>query len=107
MLLLADPPNEPPNINSIQPVSSTSFMINWTPQDPNYNYQISLINLRNSDQNRNKTVSAGESPVLVTGLSGDANYNVSVAAVNECGMNESNSATVYGEFLRCIATCLF
>ena len=33
----------------------------------------------------------------VTGLSGDDNYNVSVAAYNKCGMMESDSITVYGK----------
>ena len=43
----------------------------------------------------------------VTGLSGDANYNVSVAAVNMCGIMTSDPVTVYGEYHSCICVTIY
>jgi len=46
----------------------------------------------------NRTVPWNTNSYTVTGLSGDANYNVNVAAANICGMGSSDSVTVYGEY---------
>ena len=45
----------------------------------------------------NRTVPGNTNSYTVTGLSDDVNYNVSVAAVNRCGMMTSDPVTVYGE----------
>ena len=49
----------------------------------------------------NRTVPGNTNSYTVTGLSGDVNYNVSVAAVNMCGVNTSDPVTVYGECTPC------
>ena len=47
----------------------------------------------------NRTVPGNTNSYTVTGLSGVVNYNVSIAAVNRCGiMATSNPVTVYGEY---------
>ena len=45
----------------------------------------------------NRTVPGSINSYTVTGLSGDVNYNVSVAAVNMCGMNESDFVLAFGK----------
>jgi len=49
----------------------------------------------------NRTVPGNTNSYTVTGLGGDVSYNVSVAAVNMCGMMTSDPVTVYGE---CVCT---
>ncbi|XP_065910565.1 uncharacterized protein [Dysidea avara] len=83
-----------PTITSVQPLTSTSFTINWTSSDPNYNYTVIWTNLHTGVM-YNRTVPGNTNSYTVTGLSGDVNYNVSVAAVNRCGMNTSDPVTVY------------
>ena len=86
-----------PNITSVQQLSSTSFTVNWIPSDPNYNYTLLWTNLHTGVM-YNRTVPGNTNSYTVTGLSGDVNYDVSVAAVNKCGMNISDPpVTVFGE----------
>ena len=74
------------------------FTVNWTLSDPNYNsnYTVIWTNLRTGVM-YNRTVPGNTNSYTVTGLSGDVNYNVSVADVNKCGMT-SDPVTVYGEY---------
>ena len=98
MCILADPPNMAPTITLVQPLDRVSFSVYWISPDPSYMYQISWVNL-NTNQRIDTIVSQRESTYTVTGLSGEDNYNVSVAAVNECGMMLSDAVTVYGELI--------
>ena len=86
-----------PTIAEVQPLTSTSFIVNWTPSHPNYNYTVIWTNLHTGVM-YNRTVPENTNSYTVTGLSGDVNYNVSVAAVNKCGMMTSDPVTVYGEY---------
>ena len=54
----------------------------------------------------NRTVPGNINSYTVTGLSGDVNYNVSVAAVNMCGMMTSDPVTVYGKYMHRLHTVL-
>ena len=79
-------------------MTSTTFTIDWIPSDPNYNYTVIWTNLHTGVM-YNRTVPENTNSYTVTGLSGDVNYDVSVAAVNRCGMMEtSDPVTVYGEY---------
>ena len=84
-------------IISVQPLTSTSFTFNWVPSDPNYNYTVIWTNLHTGVM-YNRTVPGNTNSYIVTGLSDDVNYNVSVAAVNRCGMMTSDPVTAYGEY---------
>ena len=87
-----------PNIVKVQPLSSTSFTVNWRPSDPDYKYAVIWTNLHTGVL-YNRTVSRNTNSYTVTGLNGDVNYNVSVAAVNMCGkIANSDPITVYGEY---------
>jgi len=87
-----------PSIVKVQLLNSTSFTVNWTPSDPNYNYAVIWTNLHTGVM-YNSTVSRNTNSYTVTGLSGDVNYNVSVAAMNMCGkIVSSDPITVYGEY---------
>ena len=77
---------------------TSSCTVNWTSSVPNYNYTVIWTNLHTGVM-YNRTVPGNTNSYTVTGLSGDANYNVSVAAVNKCGMiATSDPVTVYGEY---------
>ena len=93
---IVSPSTEPSVIVKVLPLSSTSFIVNWTSSVPNNNYTVIWINLH-TGMMYNRTVPGNTSSYTVTGLSGDVNYNVSVAAVNMCGMMTSDPVTVYGE----------
>ena len=85
-----------PIIKFILPLSSTSFTVNWTLSAPNNNYTVIWANLHTGVM-YNRTVPGSINSYTVTGLSGDVNYNVSVAAVNMCGMNESDFVLAFGK----------
>ena len=89
-------PNYVPTIVKVLPLSSTSFTVNWTSPVLNNNYTVIWTNLHTGVM-YNRTVPGNTNSYTVTGLSGDVNYNVSVAAVNMCGMMTSDPVTVYGE----------
>jgi len=84
-------------ISDVNTINSSSFTVNWTSSVPNYNYIVIWTNLHTGVM-YNRTVPGNTNNYTVTGLSGDVNYNVSVAAMNKCGMGSSNSVTVYGEY---------
>jgi len=87
-----------PTIAELQPLSGTSFTVNWTSSVPHHNYTVIWTNLHTGVM-YNRTVPGNTNSYTVTGLSGDVNYNVSVAAVNKCGMiATSDPVTVYGEY---------
>ena len=105
-------PSSPQDI-SVTPLSNTSFMITWNMSDTNYSYTVIWTNLNNcsncnvADLNVNGsvincTVQHNEISCNVSGLSDDANYNVSVAAVNVCGNKTSDPITVYGKYLNAL-----
>jgi len=84
-----------PTITGTTPLSSTSFIVSWTINNPNYNYVVTWTNLRTMAK-RSMTLENTNS-YTVTGLNGIDNYNVSVATNNSCGMMKSDPITVYGK----------
>jgi len=96
-----------PVVTEVTTINSSLFTVNWTSSVPNYNYTVIWTNLHTGVM-YNRTVSRNTNSYTVTGLSGDINYNVSVAAVNKCGiMATSNPVTVFGEYrLYCIYLAL-
>ena len=87
-------PLSPPQDISVTPLSSTSFMITWGVSDPDYSYAVIWTNL-NTGVMYSYTVQDNGNSHIVTGLSDEANYVVSVAAVNVCGNKTSDPITVY------------
>ena len=74
------------------------FTVYWTSSVVNDNYTVIWTNLHTGVM-YNGTVPGNTNSYTVTGLSGDVNYNVSIAAVNRCGMMApSDPVTVYGEY---------
>ena len=94
---IALPSSLPQNI-SVTPLSSTSFMITWNMSDPNYNYTVIWTNL-NTGVMDSYAVQDNENSHIVTGLSDNTNYVVSMTAVNMCGNKTSDPITVYGKYL--------
>ena len=111
-------PSSSPQRISVTPLSTTSFMITWNMFDSNYSYTVLWTNLKTSVMDScivqdngnscdatdssvmyNCTVQDNEISCIVTDLSVDANYNVSIAAVNVCGNTTSDPITVYGKYL--------
>jgi len=86
-----------PVVIEVATINSLSFTINWTSLDPSYNYTVIWTNLHTGVM-YNRTVPGNTNSYTVTGLSGDVNYNVSVATVNMCGMMSSDPVTVFGEY---------
>ena len=82
-----------PNITGTTPLSSTSFTVSWT---ITHNYIVTWTNLHTCVID-NMTVPENTSSHMVTGLDGVSNYNVSVTAINSCGMMMSEPVTVYGK----------
>ena len=81
-------------VTSVTPLSNTSFTINWTSSDPDYNYTVKWTNLNTSAVDNN---SVSENSYTVTGLNDTNNYNVSIIATGECGIMTSDPITVYGK----------
>ena len=88
-----------PLVTTVTPLSDTSFTINWTPSDPDYNYTVMWTNLNTFAVDNN---SVSENSHTVTGLNDTDNYNVSVIAMGECGIMTSDPITVYGKTCTCI-----
>ena len=97
-ILVIVPPMTAPNLTIPTNLMNTSFIINWTMTNPSNirSYLITWTNLRTGDMD-NMTVPQNATNYNVSGLNGVDNYNVSVAACNKCGMNKSDSITVYGK----------
>ena len=89
-------PDVVPVIIEVTSINSSMFTIYWTSSVVNANYTVIWTNLHTGVM-YNRTVPGNTNSYTVTGLSGDVNYNVSVAAVNRCGMMTSDPVTVYGE----------
>ena len=87
-----------PPVTTVTPLSNTSFTINWTPSDPDYNYTVMWTNL-NTFTVDSFIVSENTNSYTVTGLSDTDNYNVSVAIIGLCGMMTSDLITVYGMYV--------
>ncbi|XP_065911289.1 uncharacterized protein [Dysidea avara] len=83
-----------PVIIEVTSINSSMFTIYWTSSVVNANYTVIWTNLHTGVM-YNRTVPGNTNSYTVTGLSGDVNYNVSVAAVNRCGMMTSDPVTVY------------
>ena len=66
--------------------------------DPNYNYTVIWTNL-NTGVMDSYAVQDNENSHIVTGLSDNTNYVVSMTAVNICGNKTSDPITVYGKYL--------
>jgi len=89
-----------PVITKVTSINSSSFTVNWTSLVLNNNYTVIWTDFHTGVM-YNRTVPGNTNSYTVAGLSGDVNYNVSVAAVNMCGMMTSDPVTVYGE---CVVT---
>ena len=87
-------------------MSNTSFTVNWIiSADPNYSYTVIWTNL-NTGVMDSYTVAENTNSYIVTGLSDNDNYNVTITAVGVCGMIiTSDPVTVYGECARNIYAC--
>ena len=98
LILVIVPPMTAPNLTEPTNLMNSSFIINWTMTNPSNirSYLITWTNLRTWDMN-NITVPQDITSYNVSGLNGVDNYNVSIAAYNKCGMNKSDSITVYGK----------
>ena len=98
LILVIVPPMTAPSLTEPTSLMNSSFTINWTITNSSnvQNYIITWTNLR-TNETSNMTVPQDTTGYIVSGLSGRDNYNVSVAAYNQCGMNESDSITVYGK----------
>ena len=89
-----------PTITGTTPLSSTSFTVSWTINNPNYDIMVIVTNLNNEDSVLITVPDNTVNSYTVTiGLNGIDNYNVSVAAVNPCGIMMSDDVTVYGKNL--------
>ena len=66
--------------------------------DPHYNYTVIWTNL-NTGVMDSYEVQDNENSHIVTGLSDNTNYVVSMTAVNMCGNKTSDPITVYGKDL--------
>ena len=95
------PPMTAPTIAATTPLSSTSFTISWTINNPSYNCKVTWTNLHTGvmDSANVIIVTTNANSLMVTGLSGIDNYNVSVVTFNPCGMMMSDSITVYGKMV--------
>ena len=80
------------------PVDTKSFTVNWEVTDSNHKYIITWTNLLTGVK-ENVTVSENTNEYKVTGLSGIDNYDVTVTAINSCGMMMSDPVTVYGKIV--------
>ena len=90
-------PDVVPVIIEVTSINSSMFTIYWTSSVVNDNYTVIWTNLHTGVK-YNRIVPGNTNSYTVTGLSGDVNYDVSVAAVNRCGMMAtSDPVTVYGE----------
>ena len=72
--------------------------------DPHYNYTVKWTNLNTSVMN-NYTVPWNTNSYIITGLSVNMNYNVSVAAIGVCGMMTSDPITI--KLCECICTYVY
>ena len=86
----------PPIVTAVTQLSNGSFNVTWSISEYNYNYTVTILNLNTS------AVSSFEVPensnsYSVTGLSDNANYTVSITAVDECRMLTSDPFIVNGE----------
>ena len=88
-----------PTITGTTLLNSTSFTVSWTISNNSYdNIIVILTNLR-TGENSIITVPENTNSYTVTGLNGIDNYNVSVTAINSCGMMMSDPITVYGKVM--------
>ena len=89
-----------PNITGTTPLSSTSFIANWTITDPDHNYIVTWTSrCSGMMDSMSITVPGNTMSHMVTGLDGVSNYNVSVTTINSCGMMMSEPVTVYGTYV--------
>ena len=85
-------PSRPPTVHTVTPLSNTSLSVNWTISNPDYNHTVIWTNL-NTSMMSNYTVPQNTNSYIITGLSVNMNYNVSVAAIGVCGMMTSDPIT--------------
>ncbi|XP_065912099.1 fibronectin-like isoform X2 [Dysidea avara] len=87
-----------PVIFEVTSINSSMFTVYWKSSVVNDNYTVIWTNLHTGVM-YNRTVPGNTNSFTVTGLSGGVNYNVSVAAVNRCGIiATSDSVTVYDTY---------
>ena len=80
------------------PVDTKSFTVNWEVTDSSHKYIITWTNLLTGVK-ENVTVAENTNEYKVTGLSGIDNYDVTVTAINSCGVMMSDPVTVYGKIV--------
>ena len=96
-LLTAEPPMTAPTITGRTPLSSTSFIVNLTITNPDYNYIITWTNMCTKMMEGSMTASENTNSYTVAGLNGHEDYSVTVTANNSCGMNKSDPITVFSK----------
>ena len=77
-------------------MDTKSFTVNWKITAPSHKYIITWTNLLTGVKG-NVTIAENTNEYEVTGLSGIDNYDVTVTAINSCGVMMSNPVTVYGK----------
>ena len=82
-------------ITRIIPVDTKSFTVNWEVTDSSHKYVVTWTNLHTGIKS-NVTVAGNINSYTVAGLSGIDNYDVTVTAINSCGVMMSDPITVYG-----------
>ena len=87
-----------PTLTRATDLNRQSCAISWNITNPNnvHSYIITWTNLHNNEID-NIEVDGNTTSYGVTGFNGVDNYNVSVAAINPCGLMESDSITIYGK----------
>ena len=97
-------PSSPPIVHTVTPLSNTSFFVNWTISNPDYNYTVIWTNLNTSVMS-SYTVPRNTNSYIIKELSVNMEYNVSVAAIGVCGMMTSDPITIKCEYV-CTYVCM-
>ena len=83
---------------AVTPLNNSSFTINWTISNPNHSYTVIWTNLNTSVMD-SFTVPQNTNSYIVTGLSDNYTYNVSIATMDVCGTITSDPITVNSEYI--------
>ena len=78
-------PSNPTNI-TVSSLIDGSFAVNWTITDPSYSYTMIWTNLHTSVINSFTAPLNTNYYIIITGLSDNVNYAVSIATVDMCGV---------------------
>ena len=89
-------PSSTPDDIVITPFSNRSFAVKWAISYPEYSYIVTWTNLYTGVMD--SSVPRNTNSYIVTGLSDDVNYNMTIITVGVCGMKTNDPITVYGEY---------